>query len=455
MEVGQGSGGRAVYQMLLTLTMMVTVVVSGHTYKLRRGDEPFIYKNIASRYPHMFTFEARAVGTTTSGDEMKMLLGMCKEDRQVVMTKLPVNSTVATTQNTTDSNEVLNTIENMVEVMDMEEDTSKSKEKMLPGLKKMMDSVSATVKLQTRMSSPQTSNQTLISFQQTVMEFLAISGIEALLPLDCGKNPRSPLNPVPGTGTYPWIAALGSSEDGRFHYRCTGVLITQHHILTDADCASSANINVVMMNVTDAPGPGAVLNYVAGRRVHPAIKGSEDLLSGNNIGILELALPYEFNDYIQPLCLAGQFEEPDPNERSEVTIIGYQVVDTPTGRMAGLYNWPKSRSLGAAFCYVAVKSLKEENPNIKTTLEDVLTKKHLCVDRDFDLVGKSVILRVDEDTGRVRVVGLGGIANASKTNPIAYTLVQPHRFWIELVLKKFQDNTTPKRPASPPDSLIS
>lgn len=69
----------------------------------------------------------------------------------------------------------------------MEEDTSKSKEKMLPGLKKMMDSVSSTVKLQTRMSSPQTSNQTLISFQQTVMEFLAISGIEALLPLDCGK----------------------------------------------------------------------------------------------------------------------------------------------------------------------------------------------------------------------------------------------------------------------------
>lgn len=33
-------------------------------------------------------------------------------------------------------------------------------------------------------------------------------------------------------------------------------------------------------------------------------------------------------DDIQPLCLAGQFEEPDPNERSEVTIIGYQVTDS-------------------------------------------------------------------------------------------------------------------------------
>lgn len=56
--------------------------------------------------------------------------------------------------------------------------------------------------------------------------------------------------------------------------------------------------NVVMMNATDAPGPGAILNYVAGRRVHPAIKDSQDLLSGNNIGILELALPYEFNGKI-------------------------------------------------------------------------------------------------------------------------------------------------------------
>ena len=80
---------------------------------------------------------------------------------------------------------VLQTIENMVEVIKME-DMDNSKEKMLPGLKKMVDSVSSTMKLETRMS-PQMSNQTLINLQQTVLEFLAISGIEALLPLDCGK----------------------------------------------------------------------------------------------------------------------------------------------------------------------------------------------------------------------------------------------------------------------------
>lgn len=68
----------------------------------------------------------------------------------------------------------------------MEEDHGSSKEKMFPALKKMVDSVNSTIKLQTRMA-PQTSNQTLIRLQDTVLEFLAISGIDALLPLDCGR----------------------------------------------------------------------------------------------------------------------------------------------------------------------------------------------------------------------------------------------------------------------------
>lgn len=70
----------------------------------------------------------------------------------------------------------------MVEVMEMEEDSS-STDKMLPTLKTILN---ATNELQTRMA-PQTSNQTIIRLEDTIREFLAISGIEALLPLDCGK----------------------------------------------------------------------------------------------------------------------------------------------------------------------------------------------------------------------------------------------------------------------------
>lgn len=61
------------------------------------------------------------------------------------------------------------------------------------------------------------------------------------------------------------------------------------------------------------------------------------------------------------------------------------------GRMAGLYNWAGSPTLGAAVCYFAIKDLKEENPETKTTLEEILTKKHICVDRPFEQVRRNFL----------------------------------------------------------------
>lgn len=43
------------------------------------------------------------------------------------------------------------------------------------------------------------------------------------------------------------------------------------------------------------PDPNAILNYVVGRRIHPMVKETEDLLSGYNVGLLELAFPVQFN----------------------------------------------------------------------------------------------------------------------------------------------------------------
>ena len=68
----------------------------------------------------------------------------------------------------------------------MEQDKSKSKDKMLPALKKMVDSVNSTIELRTKMA-PQTTDPTPIRIEDTVLKFLAISGIDVVLPLDCGK----------------------------------------------------------------------------------------------------------------------------------------------------------------------------------------------------------------------------------------------------------------------------
>ncbi|KAK4324499.1 hypothetical protein Pmani_004846 [Petrolisthes manimaculis] len=410
--------------MMVVMVVVVTMIHSSAAHDIRRVSEPFMYKRHHGNEP--VPFPEPVYKTRGSLRELKrtMLVGMCSEDRKVKMTGK--SKTILETKPTTKQN----TVDDMNKVLKMEESQTEEEDDLL-----------MTTFNQTVADDSTTDGDSDSGFQDRVRNFLSISGIDVVLPLDCGRHPLSVADPLPGAGKYPWVAALGSHEDGRFHYRCIGVIISNYHILTDADCVKSPNINVVQLNVTTAPGTGTILNYVAGRRFHPEIRDEEDLLSGNNIGLLELAFPIEFNDYVQPICLPGQFEEADSNFLGESTVVGFTVTDSVVGRRATFYNWPESRTFGSSRCYTAIRTFTLANPDEPTTLDTILTKKHVCVDRPFELVGKSVVLQVDEATNRVKVIGVGGVANAAKSNPIAYTHVQPHRFWVEVVLKKFIDNT--------------
>ncbi|MPC64419.1 hypothetical protein E2C01_058535 [Portunus trituberculatus] len=84
-------------------------------------------------------------------------------------------------------------------------------------------------------------NATAKVFLDRVKEILEGSGIELVLPVDCGRNPLKP-NDQLGTTELPWLVALGSREDGRFFYRCPGLIITNFHVLTDADCTASPSM---------------------------------------------------------------------------------------------------------------------------------------------------------------------------------------------------------------------
>ncbi|KAK3888026.1 hypothetical protein Pcinc_007887 [Petrolisthes cinctipes] len=409
--------------LVMVVVVTVTVIHSSAAHDIRRVSEPFMYKQHHGNEPVPFPKPEPRTRGSLRELKMTMLVGMCSEDRKVKMTSQTKSKLE------TRPAEKLNTVDDMKKVLKMEESQNEEEDPLM------------TTFEQTVADNSTTNVDSKSGFQDRVRKFLSISGIDVVLPLDCGKHPLSVDDPLPGEGKYPWVAALGSHEDGRFHYRCIGVVISNYHILTDADCAKSPNINVVQLNVTTAPGTGTIVNYVAGRRVHPEIRDEADLLSGNNLGVLELALPIEFNDYVQPICLPGQFEEVDSNYRGESTLAGFTVTDSVVGRRASLYNWPESRTLGSSRCYTAIRTFRQSNPDEPTTLDSILTKKHVCVDRPFELVGKSVVLQVDEATNRVQVIGVGGVANAAKSNPIAYTHVQPHRFWVEVVLKKFRDNT--------------
>ncbi|XP_068208243.1 uncharacterized protein [Palaemon carinicauda] len=409
---------------------------------IRKNIEPYMYKKINTGRPIYFASEI--LKPIPRKHEMMMVLGTAPEDLSIPISKRRVDIATRTNYLALPGpiEEVENTIDEMVEVMDKVEEVGGDDPLMneLMEMKKEMNKTMVTVRTGTPNNAGSESAE---SFMKRVKELLAVSGVEAQLPLDCGRNPSSPAKPL-DKEPLPWVVALGSREDGQFHYRCTGAVIGPYHIITDAECTNSPNINVAQMNVTGiVPEPFAIENFVVGRRIHPSITDTDSLLDGDNIGILELALPIKFNDYIQPICLPGVFDKPDPDAVTNSTLIGFDNIrDTQRGRIAGLYTWPNSKTFGAATCYSAITSFNRENPDEKSNLFSVITKNHLCVDRPFEEVGKSVVVREDPITGRVQLIGVGPVANARKTNPIAYTLIQPHRFWIELVLKKFKDNFT-------------
>ncbi|KAK7071557.1 hypothetical protein SK128_021562 [Halocaridina rubra] len=411
-------------------------------YDIRKNNQPYMYKEQSVGRPIIHASEIKPP-QDLENKKMMMIMGLSPEDREVNLVNVLRTTPVSQSEsliNRTPIEEVGNTIDDMLEVMVKTEGVQAAHEDpLMHSLVEVGQEINNTQEVSLRTSGAGTS-ESADEFLSKVRELLAASGIEALLPLDCGRNPQSPDAPF-DILAYPWIAALGSREDGRFHYRCTGAVITPYHIITDAECVASPNINVAHLNASGViPTPNAIENFVVGRRIHPSIKSTEDFVKGDNIGILELAFPLEFNDYVQPICLPGVFDKEDPDAVTDSTIIGFDNInDTPQGRIAGLYSW-SSPTLGAAACYNVIRRFNKQNPEETTLLYTVITKKHICADRPFEEVGKSVLVRHDNTTNRVELLGIGPVANARKTNPIAYSLAQPHRFWIELVLKKFYDN---------------
>ncbi|KAG7155001.1 Serine protease hepsin-like [Homarus americanus] len=427
----------------LLLGLVVLVQLSA-THRIMMNQRTQSHRRITMQTPAIIRETQKHQDVASK--KMQVMLGMCQEDREIELKNIPKTFPLANTiPNPTPEEIAENTITDMVDVMTKVKEKEGNRDPVMNNLMEKMKEMTATMEVNTGIGTHRP-GETAQDFEERIKELLSISGIEALLPLDCGRNPRSPMDPLDAE-LLPWVAALGSSEDGRFHYRCTGALITNQHILTDADCAASANINIVQLNVTKAlPEPFAVENYVVGRRIHPSIRGPTDFLNGSNIGLLELAMPVFFNDYIQPICLPGVFDTPDPLALGEGTIVGFNsIIDTPQGRLASLNILRNSRVLGSSICFTAIRLVNERFPDQESTLYTLLTEDHICADRIFESVGKSILLQEDSTTNRVKLVGVGGIANALRSNPIAYTLVQKHRFWVELVLKKFMDNTSERR----------
>lgn len=102
---------------------------------------------------------------------------------------------------------------------------------------------------------------------------------------------------------------------------CGGTLLDSRHVLTPAHCINTQNPN----EITITAGLHNKNNYEGAtrqvRKVERIFKhsGYNSVTAQNDITILRLSEPVQFNKYVQPACLPGP--EPQPNE--DVVLIGW------------------------------------------------------------------------------------------------------------------------------------
>uniref|UniRef100_A0A8C8DR23 Peptidase S1 domain-containing protein n=1 Tax=Oryzias sinensis TaxID=183150 RepID=A0A8C8DR23_9TELE len=144
--------------------------------------------------------------------------------------------------------------------------------------------------------------QSLCGF--TVMIFLLCTGCHSQRPA-CGRvliNSRIVGGQDASAGMWPWQAVL--LQNGEFS--CGGSLITDQWVLTAAHCLSIFDLNstVVHLGVQNRSGdPNAVSRTLDDIVCHPEY---DTQTLDNDICLIKLSAPVEFNSYIQPVCLASK-----------------------------------------------------------------------------------------------------------------------------------------------------
>ncbi|CAF1141948.1 unnamed protein product [Rotaria sordida] len=140
----------------------------------------------------------------------------------------------------------------------------------------------------------------------------------------CGRQAINPSNHrivggVEATAhSWPWIVSLQSG--GHF---CGGTLIDNRHVLTAAHCIRSTNFRVIagLHRRTDVNGPRSQNLRVLRVFVHEQYSSRTE---ANDIALVRLAQPVQFNNYVSAICLPG----PNPQESQRVTVAGWGVLSS-------------------------------------------------------------------------------------------------------------------------------
>ncbi|KAJ8021040.1 Ovochymase-1 [Holothuria leucospilota] len=146
----------------------------------------------------------------------------------------------------------------------------------------------------------------------------------------CGTNPLFPSTRIVGgeiayPGSWPWQVFM----DYRV-YRCGAILITNQWILTAAHCVGDpgarANLNAIILGEVHLTNESVsrVNRSVERIFVHP---GYQSIVIDNDIALIQLTEPVEFDDFVRPACLPSNSSISEEDYYSKCYATGWGKTD--------------------------------------------------------------------------------------------------------------------------------